>query len=245
MKRALWISLLAVLGFATILLVRLPASWLTGFLPPNIVCANVSGTAWEGSCSRVTFNGAPLGNLNWELHPAALFRGKLAAFVDLTNGENFVRSDVEVGSGETYIAHNLQAQMPLDPSPIPGVSTGYTGNVSVNLTSLRVEKGVITEIEGQAESTSLYSKQEQMVIGAYSVSFPKAAPGAEPVGTVMSLDGPVEFEGKVTLTREPGYRIDGRVRPKSDTPPAIVEQLRVLGTPDAEGWRPMGQEGTF
>ena len=77
MKRAIWISLLAILGFATILLIRLPASWLKGFLPPNIACGDIAGTAWEGSCSRVTFNGAPLGNLNWELHPAALFRGKL------------------------------------------------------------------------------------------------------------------------------------------------------------------------
>jgi hypothetical protein len=245
MKRAIWISLLAILGFATILLVRLPASWLKGFLPPNIACGDIAGTAWEGSCSRVTYNGAPLGNLNWELHPAALFRGKLAAFVDLTRGDDFIRGDIEAGRGESIVAHDLQAQMPLDPSPIPGMSTGYTGNVSLNLAFLRVEKGIITAIEGQAESTSLYSKQDRMVIGAYSVSFPKVAPGAEPVGTVMSLDGPVDFEGKVTLTKEPGYRIEGRVRPKADTPPAIVDQLKILGTPDSEGWRPIGQVGTF
>ncbi len=43
MKRTLWITLLAIVGFAIILLVRMPASWLLGFLPPNIQCADVLG----------------------------------------------------------------------------------------------------------------------------------------------------------------------------------------------------------
>ena len=119
MKRTLRFSILAILAFAIILLVRLPASWVGGFLPPGIVCTDISGTAWDGSCSGLVYNGAAVGNLTWELHPAALLHGKLAAFVDLTRGEEFLRGEIEAGRGGRYGAHNLQAQMPLDPPLVP------------------------------------------------------------------------------------------------------------------------------
>ncbi len=68
---------------------------------------------------------------------------------------------------------------------------------------------------------------------------------AEPVGQVMSLDGPVDFNGTVKLTRAPGWAVDGRVRVKPETPPELAQQLAYLGTPDADGTRPLSLEGTF
>ena len=245
MKRTLRISILAILAFAIILLVRLPASWLEGFLPPDIACTEVSGSAWDGSCSGLAYHGAPVGNLTWELHPAALLRGKLAAFVDLARGDDFIRGDIEVGRGGTYVAHDLQAQTPLDPPPLPELSSGYSGNVSVNLASLQVEKNIVVALEGQIETTSLYSKRDRMAIGGYSVTFPKAPAGAEPVGQVTSLDAPVDFQGTLKLTRAPGWVVDGKVRVKPDTPPELAKQLEYLGRPDADGTRPLSLEGTF
>ncbi len=159
---------------------RLPASWVKGFLPPGLTCAEIAGTAWNGSCSGIAYNGAALGNLNWELHPLALFRGKVAAFVDLSRGENFIRGDFEASSGNRYVAHDLQAQLPLDPPLLPQLDSGYAGNISVNLANLQVEKNLITAIEGQVQATSLYSKRDRLALGGYSASFPKAPAGSEP-----------------------------------------------------------------
>jgi general secretion pathway protein N len=244
MKRALRISLLAILAFAIILLVRLPASWFQGFLPAGVTCAEIAGTVWDGSCAGLAYNGAPLGVLNWELHPLALFRGKVAAFVDLTRGNDFVRGDLEAGSGQRYVARDLQAQMPLDPPLLPQLDTGYSGNVSVNLEYLQVEKNIITAIQGQVQGTSLYSKKDRMTLGGYSLTFPKAS-GGEPVGELASLDGPLDFEGTLKLTREPGWVIEGTVRTKPETPPALAQQLAYLGAADASGFRPLSLAGTF
>ncbi len=244
MKRVLLISFLAILAFAAILLVRLPASWITGFLPPGVGCGEIAGTAWNGTCARLAFNGAPLGNLTWELHPSALLRLKVAAYVDLTRGDDFIRGDIELGGRETYVAHDLQAQMPLDPPLLPQMSSGYSGAVSLNLAHLRVEKNVIAAIEGQIETTSLVSLRERMAIGSYSVTFPKAAPGQEPVGQLMSLEGPVDFQGTLKLTRAPGWAVSGKVRTKPETPPGLARQFEFLAA-DAEGWRQLDSEGTF
>jgi general secretion pathway protein N len=185
-----------------------------------------------------------LGTLNWELHPLALFRGKVAAFVDLTRGNDFLRGDIEVGSGRSYVAHDLQAQMPLDPPLLPQLDTGYSGNISVNLAYLKVEKNIISAVEGQVQGTSLYSKRDRLALGGYSVTFPKTS-GGEPVGELTSLDGPLDFEGTLKLTREPGWVIDGKVRTKPDTPPSLAQQLAYLGAPDSSGFRPISLAGTF
>ena len=245
MKRTLRFSILAILAFAIILLVRLPASWVRGFLPPGIVCTDISGTAWDGSCSGLVYNGAAVGNLTWELHPAALLHGKLAAFVDLTRGEEFLRGEIEAGRGGSYVAHDLQAQMPLDPPLVPELSSGYAGNLSLNLASLQVEKNIITVIEGEVEATSLYSKRDRVAIGSYSATFPKAAAGSEPVARIASLDGPVDFNGTLKLTRAPGWVVSGKVRTKPETPPDLARQLEFLGRPDPDGTRQLDMDGTF
>jgi general secretion pathway protein N len=244
MKRTLRITILAILAFAIILLVRLPASWVKGFIPPGITCTEIGGTAWNGACSGLAYNGAPVGNLNWELHPLALFRGKVAAYVDVTRGADFVRGDIEM-SGNSYVAHDLQAQLPLDPPLLPQLDSGYSGSISVNLASLKVEKNLIAAIEGQVQATSLYSKQDRLALGGYSATFPKAAGGGEPTGQVSSLEGPVDFEGTLKLTREPGWVIDGKIRTKPQTPQSLVQQLAYLGAPDAQGFRPISLAGTF
>jgi hypothetical protein len=247
MKRATRISILAILAFAIILLVRLPAAWLTGFAPPGVSCTQIAGSAWNGSSHGLVYNGATLGTLDWELHPLALFRGKLSAFVNLTRGQNFIRGDLEMGGGDTYIAHDLQAQMPLDPPLLPQLDSGYSGNISVNLEYLRVRKNLIGAVQGQVQATSLYSKRDRMALGGYSVTFPRAPAGNEPVGQVMSLDGPVDFQGTLKLTHrpQPGWLLSGKVRTKPETPRALVQQLAYLGAPDAEGFRSLSLEGTF
>jgi general secretion pathway protein N len=245
MKRTLRITILAILAFAIILLVRLPASWVKSFIPPGITCAEIGGTAWNGACSGLAYNGAPVGNLNWELHPLALLRGKVAAYVDVTRGADFVRGDIEMGSGNSYVAHDLQAQLPLDPPLLPQLDSGYSGSISVNLASLKVEKNLIAAIEGQVQATSLYSKQDRLALGGYSATFPKAAGNAEPLGQISSLEGPVDFEGTLKLTREPGWVIDGKIRTKPETPQSLVQQLAYLGAPDAQGFRPISLAGTF
>ncbi|MEJ1960844.1 MAG: type II secretion system protein N [Gammaproteobacteria bacterium] len=113
-----------------------------------MTCREISGTAWDGSCSGLVYQGAPVGNLHWKLHPGALLSGKVAAFVDLTRGSDFVRGEVEAASGGKYSARNLQARLPLDPPPVPDLSTGFSGNANVNLANVQVEKNLIIALEG-------------------------------------------------------------------------------------------------
>ncbi len=127
-------------------------------------------------CSGLAYNGAALGNLNWELHPLALFRGKVAAFVDLARGEDFIRGDFEVGGGRSLRrARPAGAAAARSAAAAAARLRATPGNISVNLANLQVEKNLITAIEGQVQATSLYSKRDRLALGGYSATLPQGA----------------------------------------------------------------------
>jgi hypothetical protein len=76
------------------------------------------------------------------------------------------------------------------------------------------------------------------------IEFP-AAPGGEPVGKLRDLDGPLAVEGTMRLTRQPGFDLQGEVTARPGAPPALINNIRFLGSPDALGRRPFGISGTL
>ena len=245
MKRALWISLLATLAFAVILIVRLPALWVAGLLPEGVSCTQPGGTLWNGSCNALVVRGMPLGYAAWQLHPAALLRGKVSAYVDVKRGSDYLRGDLEASSADEVLARNLQAELPLDPALIPQLPPYLSGHASVNLPQVRIENGRVTAVEGQLEAHDLVNGSQRMALGSYALRFPKADAGKEPVGELTSLNGPLDVQGTLTLTREPGFVVEGRVAAGPDASPQLIQQLGYLGAPDGEGKRPFSLAGTF
>src|SRR5438045_15893 len=109
MKRALWISLLAVLAFAIILLIRLPASWLSGTLPSDVTCGQITGTVWNGACDSLNAQNVALGDLKWQLHPMGLLSGALVSQLALNGPAGMVTGQVAARSGGRITARNLRA----------------------------------------------------------------------------------------------------------------------------------------
>lgn len=247
MKRAIWTTLLAIVAFAVILIARLPARWLSGFTPEGVSCAELAGTVWNGACGGLLVQNVQVGNITWHLHPARLFSGKLAAAVDLRRGTHFARGDVEAGSGGTITARNVRAELPLDPALLPQLPRNVSGTVNANLTFLRVENGVISAVQGLLEAHDLVqgAGANRLELGDYSLTFPAADPRNEPVGTLKSLSGPLNVTGTLRLTREPGFVLEGLVSAAPGAPASLVQELRYLGAPDAQGRRPFSVAATF
>jgi general secretion pathway protein N len=247
MKRGIWITLLAILAFAAILIARLPVRWVSGFIPKNVTCTELAGTVWDGSCAGLVAQNVRLDGVSWQLRPLALFGRKLAGYIEVTRGANYVRGDIEAKSGGTLIAHNLQADMPLDPTLIPQLPRDLSGIVRANLESIHIENGAITAVKGLVEAHDLVqtSRGQRLVLGDYSLTFPAADPSKEPVGQLQSLSGPLNVQGTLRLTREPGFVLEGLVAPGPDASKQLVQELSYLGSPDAQGRRPFSVAATF
>jgi len=245
MKRTIWIGVLAVLAFAVILVVKWPASWVSGALPVGVTCGEITGTVWNGACDALSVQNIALGNLQWQLHPVGLLSGALVSQLSIDGPVGTATAQVAARSGGRITARNVRANFPLNPALLTSLPPGLRGNVETDLALLRLEKGIVAAIEGHIDVHDLEQRGAQNSNwGDYVVSFPPGSSG-EPVGDVRSVKGPLEIEGKLRLTREPGFVLDGLLKPRASAPADLVQKLGALGTPDAQGRRAFSVAGTF
>lgn len=245
MKRGLWITAAGLGLFAAILVVRLPASWVIPSGPKApFSCASVEGSLWSGACNGLSAQHVPLGDLSWELKPSRLFSARLAAHVALSQGAAHAMGDVELGLGEQLTARNLTADLPLNRAWLPGLPPTLHGTAHVDLALAQVTHGIPTKLQGTIEAHHLEDHAGNVTpLGSYAVSF--AAGEGDPVGQIRDLDGPLSVTGTLKLTRQGGYEVEGVVAARAGASPALIDNLRYLGTPDAAGRRPFSLSGTF
>ena len=231
--------------FVVVLVARMPASWVIPTSGANALCASVEGSLWSGSCSAMSIAHNPLGDVSWELHPLRLFLGQLAVHASAVHGAAQVSADVELSFGQRITARRLVGDLPLDPAIIPGLPASLRGQAHFDLPLARLEHGIVTQLQGRIEVHDLEDRSGQATaLGSYVIEFPAAA-GGEPVGKLHDLEGPLAVEGTMRLTRQPGFDLQGEVTARPGAPPALINNIRFLGSPDALGRRPFGISGTL
>lgn len=240
--RPLWIALTAAAAFAVILVSRLPASWV---VPRSgiLACTSPDGTLWSGSCSGLSVDRMPFGDLSWSVAPLRLLTGTLAAHV-VARGPVTGSADVAYGIGGSVSLRNVVTDFRLDPRQIPHLPPQLRGNVHTDLALVRLEHGRIAELKGRIEAHDLSQRTGHVTpLGNYALTFPGG--GTEPVGTLVDLGGPLAVRGTLRLTNQPGYVLEGQVAARADAAPELVGNLEFLGSPDTEGRRPFSIAGTF
>lgn len=234
--RPLGIALLAAAAFVVVLLSRLPASWVVP-RSGSLACASPDGSVWSGSCGGFSIEHVALGDLSWDVAPLRLLAGTLAAHVVLAHGPVTGSADLALGMGRRMELHNVVADFPLDPRQIPHLPAQLRGRVHADLSLVRLAHGTLAELRGRIEAHDLTQRTGHVTpLGSYGLTFPGG--GAEPVGTLVDLGGPLAVQGTLRLTRQPGYVLQGTVAAREGAAPELVSALQFLGTPDALGRRP-------
>ncbi|MBV9695631.1 MAG: type II secretion system protein N [Gammaproteobacteria bacterium] len=243
MKRAFWLTLVALLAFAAILLARLPASWMLPLARrAHAGCASIEGTLWSGACGGLTVNGAALGDLTWDLHALALLRLRLAAAVSLLGPAAHGSAELEASAGGALRAHAVRADLTLEPRLLPGLPANLHGTAHAELARLALDELGLREIEGRIEARDLEERSgENTLLGSYEVRFPG---GGALTGAVRDLGGPLEVSGTLHLSAE-GFELQGQVAARRSASAELTDGLRFLGTPDAAGRRTFDISGSF
>jgi len=246
-KRAIWITLLAVLAFAAIVVARLPAGWVIPSAPANVACNAADGTVWDGSCNGLSVHGRPIGDVVWEIHPSSLLAGRLTVSLALTRAAGTARGDVEIALSKAITARNVHIDMPLDPNLIPQLPQGLSGNIQAELAVVQVVGGALKTLEGRIEGHDLVQvvNGAPRAAGSYSLTFPPASGAGVPTGQLRDLGGPLAVEGTLTLTPAPGYEVHGLVAARNEAPADLKSELLMLGSPDAQGRRRFDIDSTF
>ena len=244
MKRAIWLTLAALLAFAAILVARLPASWVLPLARrADASCASTEGTLWSGVCGGLRVDQLALGDLSWELHPLALLALRVEGQASLAGPAVRGEAYLELGAAGALRARAVHAELALDPRLLPGLPANLHGSARVELARLWLEKGALRELQGRIEARDLEERSgENTALGSYEVRFPG---GSDLTGAVRDLGGPLEVQGTLRLRPEGAYELEGHIAPRPGAPAELVDNLRMLGTPDAAGRRPFSLSGTF
>jgi len=246
-RRTLWLGALALLAFALILVARFPAAWALGLLPAGLSCDAADGTVWNGTCAGLMLHHQQLiGDLAWQLHPLRLFAGRLAAHVELTQGADFAHADVELAPGGHFTAGDVAARVHLNAALVPQLPRGLTGAARADFARVEVKDGRVTDLVGRIEAHDLFqSGNVTTELGNYALSFNGPGAAGALIGELTDLGGPLAVQGTVRMTPEPGFVMDGMVAPRASAAANIVQQLQMLGAPDAQGRRSFSIANTF
>ena len=137
--------------------------------------------------------------------------------------------------------------LPLDQELAVWVATepaGLRGKVHAQLAYLRVDGQIIRAIEGVVEITISVDGDAALgqLLGDVSLL---RRPAFRSVSCGTSGTGPLSVEGSLRLTPEPGFDLQGLVAPRPSASPDLAQDIRFLGSPDAQGRRPFSLESTF
>lgn len=252
-RRPWWligVGLAALLAFA---ISTLPPTVFAGRAERyGITAVSWSGSIWSGAASGLAWRGAALGELRWRLAPLALLRGRLGAHVQLVRPDGHVETDVMAGFGGDVVLRNTKVDLPvavLSSLPV-GLPKGWRGQLQANFEELQLENGWPATVRGTIDMDTLIAPPPRNTsIGSYHAVLPdpQAQAGTSPgiSARVNDKEGPFAVDGRVTLSPDRSFLLEGTLAPRGDTPPALRRSLELLGPADAAGRRPISVSGTL
>lgn len=237
----------AIAAFLLTLVLFLPATLIAGRLPPNVATGTLSGTLWNGGADAVTVSGRLLGAARWKVLPLQIFRGRLTVDAELVRPDGVARGRCALGLGGVVELSNLEAHWPIGALPVRALPPGWSGDIQVTAPTLQLDGGALTAAAGAIDVLNVREPPPNGVaIGSYRLTFDdNSRQGDKLVGQLEDLEGPMEVSGTLTLGTDRSYVIDGLVAARAGAPSGMVERLRYLGSPDAQGRRPFSVAGTY
>ncbi len=248
--RVLWIA--GVTTFLATLLVTAPA----GLLAPAVQSlgggSGYGGTIWRGQVRRAWIAGVDLGRLRWQLHPSALWRGRLAADVEADLPGGFARGTVAVPLAGGVLLSGVVLSAPVAALSTAGGPYTAASQVSAELQQLEWRKTGPTALVGTLRLSGVTLAVPDGSPGAAStgqfiVRFdaPRAAEDGSLAGTLADEGGPLEVSGTITLGAPATWAVSGLIRARAGTPASLASMLSTLGPRDAEGRHAFTIEGSF
>jgi general secretion pathway protein N len=242
----LLVAMFAYLGF---LIATLPAARVLPRLAPlGIQAAGASGTLWNGRVAVLQIRGLSLGMTQWQVHPWRLVTGKLGASIQSKSETGYLDADVLVGLGGAVTMRNVRASLPLSALNglrLPGGGVvGWTGTLQANVEQIELVKQWPVQFVGRIDVQDLVGPPRQPVaLGSYQITF-APTPDKNLQGILASADSSLlDAVGTVRLAVDRTYVVDVQVAARPGAPAQITKVLEYLGTPDANGRRPLSLAG--
>jgi hypothetical protein len=247
---------LIALGFVALLvfaIVTLPSSLFAGRLQrQGVTAVAFTGSIWSGAATGLAWRGAVLGDLRWRVAPLQLFRGRVGAHILLTRPDGRIESNVSATVAGTLHLAGTRVELPVEALGVlpVGLPKGWRGQLHAEFEELELAKGWPVVVRGTIDMDGLVAPPPRNAsIGSYHAVLPDskslAKPGDGISARVTDKEGPFAVDGRLTLSPDRSFLLEGTLAPRGDTPPALRRSLELLGPADSAGRRQFGVSGTI
>jgi general secretion pathway protein N len=252
-KKLVWLIGLGLVAVLLFTVFTLPSSLLSGPLQrAGFDAPSLSGSVWSGRAAGLSWRGVALGDLQWRVSGASLFRGRIAGNVNLSRPDGSASSRVAATFGGDLHFEATQVDLPVEAlSALPiGVPKGWRGRVTAHLEELAVSGGWPTVVRGTLDMNGLVAPPPRnAAVGSFHVVMPdpqgSSTPGDALTARVADKEGPFSVDARLTLSRDRSFLLEGTLAPRGNTPPELERSLQLLGPADAAGRRPFSVSGTL
>lgn len=240
LKRLIVIGVVTLLlGLITMFPARIAYSW---FAPAEIRLSGIGGTIWSGAATEADAAGLYIRNLRWNFKPLALLSGKLAFSTRLDPASGFMSGDIYLGMDGSILFKDLDAAAPISAFQHIVQVPGLDGRIRLQFEELKLSDGRPVAAAGTVDITNLFVRGlAATAIGDYQARFSTTTDGI--LASIEDTGGFFNIAGTLKLSPDSLYSLTGLIAPTQDTPPAVIDQLRFLGSANDRGQREFRFEG--
>jgi len=220
---------------------RVAYNWL---VPDTVKLSGIRGSIWNGKVVEGSAGGIYFTGLSWRFKPLALFTGKAVFDTSINTTGGPISMSFGVGPGGRLSMKDVTGSLSLAAIHPALQQNRIDGMLNIQLQSLVLENGWPTEIIGSVGVGNLVAG----ALGPDSLGNFRAEFTTEQkviAGLVEDAGAVLDVTGTISLTDDRGYAMVGFVSPNDETPPAINQNLRFLGSADANGQRQFRFEGSL
>jgi len=252
-RRPWWLIAVGLAAALLIAVATLPAQVFAGRLQrAGVEATAFTGSIWNGRAQALVWRAAPLGDLAWSIAPRELLRGRIGGELRLTRPDGSLTTRASLSLGGTLRLADTTADLPVEMlAALPvGMPRNWRGRIRGTFEEIAVAAGWPTAIRGTLEMDGMIAPPPRNIsIGSYHVEMPDPT-ASDATGGVLSArvtdkEGPLSFEGRLTLSPDRSFLLEGTVAPRGTTPAQLQQSLQLLGPPDANGRRPVSVSGTL
>jgi hypothetical protein len=237
---------LILIGLATLLaviVVALPASIVTHFLPPSVHAGDFSGSLWHGSAGRISVNAHDAGALEWRLHPAALFGMAVDADVHWVKVGFVIDAAIKLDR-RGLTAHDVHGNGPIEDLRDLGVAAGWRGNADIHFVELKADFARPVAAVGDIRVSNLTAAQiaEGADLGGYDLHLADGAVDADGNVSAQLNDtgGPLDVQAVIRYSAKDHTGVlTGTIKDRPGAPPQLRSQLENLS--QLRGRNPQGR----
>ncbi|MEM9172319.1 MAG: type II secretion system protein N [Pseudomonadota bacterium] len=223
-----------------------PATVALRFAPDSLRVSGVSGTIWSGQIAALQVEDLTLSSVQWQLEPAALLVGKLAAHIEADIPGGFVNGRIAI-QGETITLTDTTASVDLLPVTERSSIGPTQGRINASIQRLTLENEWPVEIIGEAQLRELqYPPIGSRSLGDFELVFDPqwVSDDYAAAAAIRSTSGPfILTDTRLQLGDNRRYLISGRIKTAEGTDAFTRNSLRFLGPAAADGTHALSYEG--